>query len=133
MAYETIGLIVSVICLPLLGFLLGKYFTAERLTSERDRQVELQDIHTLIENNRSDAAEQVQSIYDDIKQNADNNSRDVAEQVRSIYEDIKQHADNNSRAGGELWSKLEEVDKTLAAAAAGPLYQTTTTVPNDFT
>ena len=74
MAYvETVGLIVSLFCLPLLGFLLGKYFTAERLTGERDRQVELQDIHTLIENNRNDVGVQVQSIYDDIKQHADDN------------------------------------------------------------
>ena len=112
MAYiEFVGLIASLFCLPLLGFLLGKHCTAARLTGERDRQVELQDIHTLIDNNRND----------------------VAEQVRSIYDEIKQHADDNSREGNEVWCKLDEVsnklqkvDKNLAAAASSP-YQTITT------
>ena len=113
MAYETIGLIASVICLPLLGFLLGKYFTAERLTGEQNRAAELQDIHTLIQNNQNDVAEQVQSIYNEIKQHADNNSRDVSEKVQSIYDEIKQTQDNNSRAGDDLWSKLQEVDESL--------------------
>jgi gas vesicle protein len=133
MAYvESVGLIVSLFCLPLLGFILGKHFTAARLTGEQNRAAELQSIHDLIEHNHEDVAEQVRSIYDQINQNADNNSRDVAEQVRSIYDEIKQNADDNSRAGGELWNKLEEVDKNLADAAR-PLYQTTTTAPNDFT
>ena len=117
MAYvETVGLIASLFCLPLLGFLLGKHFTAERLTGERNRQVELQDIHTLIENNRND----------------------VAEQVRSIYDEIKQHQDDNSQAlqgvSSDVWNKLQEVDKELVLASSArptqPVYQpqTTTTV-----
>jgi CRISPR/Cas system CSM-associated protein Csm2 small subunit len=97
MAYvETVGLIVALFCLPLLGFLLGKYSTAARLTDERDRQVELQDVHTLIDNNRND----------------------VAEQVRSIYDEIKQHQDENSQAlqgvSNDVWNKLQEVDENLA-------------------
>ena len=114
MAYlETVGLIVSLFCLPLLGFLLGKYSTAARLTDERDRQVELQDIHTLIENNRND----------------------VAEQVRSIYDAIKQHQDENSQAlqgvSSDVWNKLQEVDKELGLASSArptqPVYQPQTT------
>ena len=110
---ETIGLIVSLFCLPLLGFLFGKHFTAARLVGERDRQVELQDIHTLIENNRND----------------------VAEQVRSIYDAIKQHQDENSQAlqgvSSDVWSKLQEVDKELGLASSArptqPVYQPQTT------
>ena len=114
MAYvEIVGLIVSLFCLPLLGFLLGKYFTAERLTGERDRQVELQDIHTLIENNRNDVAEQVRSIYDEIKQNADNNSQ----ALQGVSSDV--------------WTKLQEVDKELGLASSTrptqPVYQPQTT------
>ena len=114
MAYvESVGLVVSLFCLPLLGFLLGKRFTAERLTGERDRQVELQDIHTLIENNRND----------------------VAEQVRSIYDQINQHQDENSQAlqgvSSDVWNKLEEVDKELDLASSArptqPVYQPQTT------
>ena len=113
MAYETVGLIVSLFGLPLVGFLLGKHFTAVRLTGERDRQVELQDIHTLIENNRND----------------------VAEQVRSIYDEIKQHQDENSQAlqgvSSDVWSKLQEVDKELGLASSTrptqPVYQPQTT------
>ena len=108
---ENVGLIVLVFCLPLLGFLLGRHYTAARLTGERDRQVELQDIHTLIDNNRND----------------------VAEQVRSIYDVIKEHQDENSQAlqgvSSDVWTKLQEVDKelNLTAASGQPLYQTTTT------
>ena len=136
MAYiETVGLIVSLFCLPLLGFLLGKRFTVARLTGERDRQAELQDIHTLIDNNRNDVAEQVRSIYDQINQHADNNSRDVAEQVRSIYDEIKQHQDENSQAlqgvSSDVWTKLQEVDKELGLASSTrptqPVYQPQTT------
>ena len=114
MAYiEIVGLIASLFCLPLLGFLLGKHFTAERLTGERDRQVELQDIHTLIENNRND----------------------VAEQVRSIYDQINQHQDENSLAlqgvSSDVWSTLQEVDKELGLASSTrptqPVYQPQTT------
>ena len=114
MAYvETVGLIASLFCLPLLGFFLGKYFTSERLTGERDRQVELQDIHTLIDNNRND----------------------VAEQVRSIYDAIKQHQDENSQAlqgvSSDVWNKLQEVDRELGLASSArptqPVYQPQTT------
>ena len=114
MAYiEIVGLIASLFCLPLLGFLLGKHFTAERLTGERDRQVELQDIHTLIENNQNDVAEQIRSIYDEIKQNADNNSQ----ALQGVSSDV--------------WSKLQEVDKELGLASSArptqPVYQPQTT------
>ena len=103
---ENAGLIISLFCLPLLGFLVGRHFTAERLTGERDRQVELQDIHVLIDNNRND----------------------VADQVRSIYEEIKDHQDQNIQADDKVWSKLREVDKELGLTTSGqPLYQTTTT------
>ena len=119
MAYETVGLIVSLFGLPLVGFLLGKHFTAVRLTGERDRQVELQDIHTLIENNRNDVGVQVQSIYDDIKQHADDNSREG--------NDVWNKLD-------EVWNKLDEVDKNRAAEASSSApvlsaspYQTITT------
>ena len=111
MAYvESVGLVVSLFCLPLLGFFLGKHSTAARLTGERDRADELRDIHTLIENNRNDAAEQ----------------------VRSIYDEIKQHQDENSQAlqgvSSDVWNKLQEVDKELGLARPGqPLHQTTTT------
>jgi vacuolar-type H+-ATPase subunit D/Vma8 len=112
MAYvETVGLIVSLFCLPLLGFLLGKRFTAARLTDERDRQAELQDIHTLIENNRNDVGVQVQSIYDEIKQHADNNSREGNEVWNKL---------------DEVWNKLQKVDKNPTDAASTP-YQTITT------
>ena len=107
--FEYIGLIVSLFCLPLLGFFLGKHSTAARLTGERDRQVELQDIHTLIDNNRND----------------------VAEQVRSIYDEIRQHQDENSQAlqgvSNDVWNKLQEVDKELGLASSGRPFQTTTT------
>ena len=114
MAYvEIVGLIVSLFCLPLLGFLLGKYFTAERLTSERDRQVELQDIHTLIDNNRNDVAEQVRSIYDAIKQHQDENSQEL------------------QGVSSDVWIKLQEVDKELGLASSTrptqPVYQPQTT------
>ena len=106
---ESVGLIASLFCLPLLGFLLGKYFTSERLTGERDRQVELQDIHTLIDNNRND----------------------VAEQVRSIYEAIRENQNENSQAlqgvSSDVWNKLQEVDKELGLASSGRPFQTTTT------
>ena len=111
MAYvESVGLVVSLFCLPLLGFFLGNHSTAARLTGERDRQVELQDIHTMIANNRND----------------------VAEQVRSIYDEIKQHQDENSQAlqgvSTDVWTKLQEVHKEMGLASSGrPLYQTTTT------
>jgi len=111
MAYvESVGLIVSLFCLPLLGFLLGKHSTAARLTGEQNRADELRNIHTLIENNRNDAAEQVRSIYDEIKQHQDENSR----QLQGVSTDV--------------WTKLQEVDKELGLASSGrPLYQTTTT------
>ena len=110
---ENAGLIISLFCLPLLGFLVGRHFTATRLTGERDRQVELQDIHTLIENNRND----------------------VAEQVRSIYDQINQHQDENSQAlqgvSSDVWIKLQEVDKELGLASSTrptqPVYQPQTT------
>ena len=114
MAYvESVGLIVSLFCLPLLGFLLGKRFTVARLTGERDRQAELRNIHTLIENNRNDAAEQ----------------------VRSIYDEIKQHQDENSQAlqgvSSDVWDKLQEVDRELGLASSArptqPVYQPQTT------
>ena len=110
MAYvESVGLIVTLFCLPVLGFLLGKHSTAARLTGERDRQVELQDIHTLIDNNRNDVAEQVRSIYDEIKQHQDENSR----QLQGVSNDV--------------WTRLQEVDKELGLANADrPLHQTTT-------
>ena len=110
---ESVGLIASLFCLPLLGFLLGKYFTSERLTGERDRQVELQDIHTLIDNNRND----------------------VAEQVRSIYEAIRENQNENSQAlqgvSSDVWNKLQEVDRELGLASSTrptpPVYQPQTT------
>jgi hypothetical protein len=75
-----------------LGFLLGKYFTTERLAGERTRASELQDIYNLIEGHRNDSAEQ----------------------VRSIYDEIKQHRDDNSRAGEDVWNKLREIEETYA-------------------
>ena len=76
MAYvESVGLIVSLFCLPLLGFLFGRQHTIARMSGERDRQVELQDIHTLIDNNRNDVAEQVRSIYQVIEEFQNNNPR----------------------------------------------------------
>ena len=110
---ESVGLIASLFCLPLLGFLLGKYFTSERLTGERNRQVELQDIHTLIDNNRND----------------------VAEQVRSIYEAIRENQNENSQAlqgvSSDVWTKLQEVDRELGLASSArptqPVYQPQTT------
>ena len=108
-----ISYIVIGLCLPLLGFLIGRHFTTARLTGERDRAVELQDIHTLIDNNRND----------------------VAEQVRSIYDEIKQHQDENSQAlqgvSSDVWDKLQEVDRELGLASSAqptqPVYQPQTT------
>jgi len=96
-----------------LGFLVGRHFTVARLNGERNRQAEIQDIHVLIDNNRND----------------------VAEQVRSIYDEIRQHQDENSQAlqgiSNDVWSKLQEVDKELGLVSSAqptqPLYQTTTT------
>ena len=110
---EYIGFIVSLFSLPLLGFLAGRQHTITRLTGERARQVELQDIHTLIANNRND----------------------VAEQVRSIYDEIKQHQDENSQAlqgvSSDVWDKLQEVDRELGLASSAqptqPVYQPQTT------
>jgi len=72
---EYIGFIVSLFSLPILGFLAGRQHTMARLNGERDRQVEIQDIHTLIDNNRNDVAEQVRSIYQVIEEFQNNNPR----------------------------------------------------------
>ena len=72
---EYIGFIVSLFSLPILGFLAGGQHTMARLNGERDRQVEIQDIHTLIDNNRNDVAEQVRSIYQVIEEFQNNNPR----------------------------------------------------------
>jgi len=107
-SYIDIGL-----CLPLLGFLIGRHFTTARLTGEQNRQAEIQDIHVLIDNNRND----------------------VAEQVRSIYDEIRQHQDENSQAlqgiSNDVWNKLQEVDKELGLVSSAqpthPVYQPQTT------
>ena len=104
-----ISYIVIGLCLPLLGFLIGRHFTTARLTGERNRQAEIQDIHVLIDNNRND----------------------VADQVRSIYEEIKDHQDQNIQADDKVWSKLREVDKELGLVSSvqptPPVYQPQTT------
>ena len=110
---ENVGLIISLFCLPLLGFLIGRHFTTARLTGEQNRQAEIQDIHVLIDNNRND----------------------VAEQVRSIYDEIRQHQDENSQAlqgiSTDVWNKLQEVDKELGLVSSAqpthPVYQPQTT------
>jgi len=72
MAYvETVGLIVSLLCLPLLGFFLGQYRTVERLSGEQNRASELRDIHDQIEHNHTDIGEQIRAIYDTIEYHRD--------------------------------------------------------------
>ena len=76
MAYvESVGLIVSLFSLPLLGFLLGKRFTVARLAAEQDRADEVRDIHELIQHNSEDVSDQVRSIYQVIDQIQNNNPR----------------------------------------------------------
>lgn len=75
--YESVGLIASLFCLPLLGFLLGRRFTVASLTGERDRQAELENIYTLIDNNRNDMNDQIQTIYDTIEQHQDDVDKEL--------------------------------------------------------
>ena len=109
--FEYIGLIVSLFCLPLFGFFLGRHFTTARLDGEHNRANELQGIHDLIEHNHKDVGEQIQPIYREIE----HNHKDVGDQIQPLYKEID-----------EVWKKLREVDKNRASADQ-PLYQTTTT------
>ena len=111
--YESVGLIASLFCLPLLGFLLGRRFTVASLTGERDRQAELENIYTLIDNNRNDMADQVQSIYDAIERHHNENSQEL------------------QGVSSDVWDKLQEVDRELGLVSSArptqPVYQPQTT------
>jgi len=107
MAYTTYESIIGLVVLtglPLIGFLLGRYFTTERLNDETSRSSEIDDIFKQIEDNHSmcnegltdlerNVDDQVESLrtsfIEDAEKAAEKASRTVDEHVRGLYERIE--------------------------------------------
>ena len=98
--YESIIGLVVLTGLPLIGFLLGRYFTTERLNDETSRSSEIDDIFKQIEDNHSmcnegltdlerNVDDQVESLRTSFIEDAEKASRTVDEHVRGLYDRIE--------------------------------------------
>jgi len=98
--YESVGLIASLFCLPLLGFLLGKYRTTERLAGEQDR------------------AEQYRNIHERIDQNCQDAERNVENRFNDAFTQIEENQGEITREFERVWTRLEEIESDGEGAAA---------------
>ena len=83
--YESVGLIASLFCLPLLGFLLGKYRTTERLAGEQDRAEQYRNINERINQNHQDAELNVENRFDDAFSLIEENQGEFAREFERVW------------------------------------------------